>query len=738
VIAGGLLLLAAAAAILFFVVRRGPARWGDETVMPPQLADAISEFDAGRASSGFQRIDAYRERWYDPLWDRRACDLEAFRAAADGQKPRALAALARRRSFGADPLAVPAAALRADLLLQSGQAAAASAAAAEAGALWPGAAPLRPVALDALETWVRAEIAQGRGSAALETLRRVAESVVPSLSPQALLIQSRLQTESGDTAGAARVLKILWSRWPGSPESEEAMRLLRALPSAAGSWTASDLPLVRDRALALLRQGDEAGSLAAWNLLVSAVPALRSDPRVRTGFGAAYAASGEARRAVAALPQRVSDADLSIELRLARAAIAAAGGRRAVAESLLQPLRAAGVPAHAQARAQILMAEAADRAGAAPASIAAWKTALALLPPGGETDRLRWKAALVAIEARRHDDAISLLRPLDHDGALAGYRSASVFWRARSAEALPRPDEARALYTETVQRFRNDYYGIRAAVRLGQTPAPNGRRDLARATAPGVRDDTPLPVPPAAGAPPAAAAAIQAAAEFELLHLTRSAAPLWEQAAEAVPGRADLQARVADLLLARRDLPAARQAILAAYPGLLSEANPELPRRFAKALCPDEYAPVITSASTAAGLDPHLVAGLILQESVFDPRAVSRAGALGLMQVLPGTGRELARSLGLGAVSRERLFDPGVNVRIGSVHLAALVRQYGGRVEPALAAYNAGAARADRWWAGANGDVERFVEVIPFTETRLYVKRISGNRRLYGLLYGTR
>jgi soluble lytic murein transglycosylase len=126
---------------------------------------------------------------------------------------------------------------------------------------------------------------------------------------------------------------------------------------------------------------------------------------------------------------------------------------------------------------------------------------------------------------------------------------------------------------------------------------------------------------------------------------------------------------------------------------------------------------------------------LIRQESTFLPDAISRAGAVGLMQVLPSTGRALARRERL-PYSRHRLFNPEYNLRLGITHLAALVSSYGS-IEKALAAYNAGEHRVAAWTA--NGDYAEpaeFVESIPFTETREYVQIVMRNAEVYRRLYG--
>ncbi len=136
------------------------------------------------------------------------------------------------------------------------------------------------------------------------------------------------------------------------------------------------------------------------------------------------------------------------------------------------------------------------------------------------------------------------------------------------------------------------------------------------------------------------------------------------------------------------------------------------------------------------GLDPALVAGLIRQESLFNPRAVSSAGAVGLMQILPSTGRALARSEGIRPFSRSMLREPDVNIRLGTRFVADLLGSYGGSLAEMLSAYNAGSGRLDRWRAQPeHDDAELFVERIPFPETREYVRTVQQNARIYAAIY---
>jgi soluble lytic murein transglycosylase len=143
----------------------------------------------------------------------------------------------------------------------------------------------------------------------------------------------------------------------------------------------------------------------------------------------------------------------------------------------------------------------------------------------------------------------------------------------------------------------------------------------------------------------------------------------------------------------------------------------------------------LIESSRENGLDPALVASLIRQESNFNPRATSPVGARGLMQLMPPVGRTLARSKGIAGYTDESLYDPAINIELGTTHLAALLRRTS-NLERVLAAYNAGESRVARWItkAGAS-DPEIFTERIPFVETRDYVRAIVRNRAFYGMLY---
>jgi tetratricopeptide (TPR) repeat protein len=158
--------------------------------------------------------------------------------------------------------------------------------------------------------------------------------------------------------------------------------------------------------------------------------------------------------------------------------------------------------------------------------------------------------------------------------------------------------------------------------------------------------------------------------------------------------------------------------------------------RLLRIVFPFPHREVIVREARARGLDPFFVAGLIRQESMFHPSIASSAGAIGLMQLLPGTAQEVARSLGI-RYERARLDDPEYNVRLGTQYLAQMLRRFDGRAEDALSAYNAGPGRITQWRQRPEyRDRDVFMEHIPFRETRHYVKVVQQNTRIYTALYG--
>ena len=155
-------------------------------------------------------------------------------------------------------------------------------------------------------------------------------------------------------------------------------------------------------------------------------------------------------------------------------------------------------------------------------------------------------------------------------------------------------------------------------------------------------------------------------------------------------------------------------------------AAPDLVRQVTHPL---EYEAEIRASATEFGVEPSLVAAVIKAESRFDPEATSSRGAYGLMQLLPETARFVSERTGISGDFR----DPETNIRIGTRYLSYLQSRYEGDQRLALAAYNSGEGRVDRWLSRGDFDVSRD---IPFAETHDYVRNVTESQKVYEDLYG--
>jgi soluble lytic murein transglycosylase len=160
------------------------------------------------------------------------------------------------------------------------------------------------------------------------------------------------------------------------------------------------------------------------------------------------------------------------------------------------------------------------------------------------------------------------------------------------------------------------------------------------------------------------------------------------------------------------------------------------PRKFWELLFPLPYRDDLDRTARAEGIDPFLLAGLIRQESEFNPQALSHANAYGLTQVRPVTGRQYARKAGILRLSNRMLFQPETNLKLGAAIFHGMLDHNDGKIERTLAAYNAGPNRTVEWlgWNQYREPAE-FVESIPFTETRDYVQAVMRNADVYRRLY---
>jgi soluble lytic murein transglycosylase len=364
-----------------------------------------------------------------------------------------------------------------------------------------------------------------------------------------------------------------------------------------------------------------------------------------------------------------------------------------------------------------------------------YKTVYETFPDQPMAASSHWRVAWSAY-IRRKRDARELLR--EHVARYPGHPSAgaALYFLGRLSEADADYTAARTFYTRLAAQFPNYYYGILARERMTQPVI----------VAAGVSEKTvqflrPIAFPAHKPAVPRDADADTALRIARARLLESAGLPDLAQTELRFGARNGGQAYLLAMELARAaKTPHERlHSIKSAAPDYLAMSLEDAPSAFWQLLFPLPYEKDLVRNAQQQSLDPYMVAALIRQESEFDPQALSAKHAYGLTQVEPATGRALARRAGIKRFSNRALFQPAINLKLGSYYLRALLDQWGGKWEETLASYNAGKSRVNEWitWNQYQEPAE-FVESIPFTETREYVEAVLRNATVYRQLYATK
>lgn len=472
-----------------------------------------------------------------------------------------------------------------------------------------------------------------------------------------------------DTTGLAAEVRSRWLTGRRLPnECEPAFRWLRA---------AGELPddLVAQRALLLLDSGqaDFARTIASRLPPEAAAPLLQRADFIENP---ARMLDAWLRGAAGAVPSEVV---LSAWTRLARNAPDAASTRYAA------------LAEHVQTR------EERDALALALAKGLAWDREPGALDyfarvssEGFDHVGREWwvRAALWAGDWSTARDALARMTPAQQ--ADWSWR----YWTARAAEASDDSGTAKALYEATLAG--DNYYSAMAAARLGQPIVP--RLEPIPRHAPTVESI-------------GANVAFQRVRELALVGLRELATVEWRHAYASLPEEQRLQAIHLAASWEIHDIAIAT----ASNNGLFNDYTLLYPRPFATE---------VAAAAALTAVEPHLLYGVLRQESLFRADATSAAGALGIAQLTPATARETAQRWRLPAPTRTDLFVPAVGITLGAARIAELLARFDAQAPLALGAYNAGEAAAKRWLPPRPVDSDVWIENIPYNETRAYVRRV--------------
>ena len=288
-------------------------------------------------------------------------------------------------------------------------------------------------------------------------------------------------------------------------------------------------------------------------------------------------------------------------------------------------------------------------------------------------------------------------------------RRQAEYWRARSIEHAGKKEEAAAIYRALAGAPYSDLY-VAFSVAHGaahQDPPVNPLK-MKRPDWPQIAEQN-MPVE------------LRLAYELTALNNGRDAR-LEIQKNLNRKNQPYADALLADLYNSTGDMLLMMRSARRAFPELATVEQDAVPAYFLRMYYPTKYQDDILTNAKKNNVDPYLVMGLIHQESYYNPSARSPVGAVGLMQLMPPTAREIAKRIGSSAHAE----DPHVNIRLGTYYFKQLTDMFNGSQLLAVASYNAGMGNVMRWRRAApKRPLDEFVESMPFQETRNYVKRVQ-------------
>jgi soluble lytic murein transglycosylase len=582
------------------------------------------------------------------------------------------------------------------------------------------------------------------------------------LAPRALLLAATLASSGGDEPAAHAALKRLLERYPDSAEVPEALylvgqtaearqqndvaaaayRQLRVLaPTTAYAEAAGDrlselmaggtpLPPISmseriDRAERLLKGGvpktasDEAEAIVTESR--DAGIALRA-LRVVADAAARLKRYEAAARALELAVNR-APAEQRVRLRLDQARMLIRAGQASKAQPILTQISTTGTEAEA-ADALALHAGALEDGGRDAEAAALYRQIASRFPNRNVAGEAMWRLGWIAwLRGDVGAAGEQWTRLAEAPGGRA-FRREALYWRARAVEHVRGRDAAEPLYVKLLTEAPRSYYGMLAARRGTRAPEAPSRSATAA-------------FPPK---PEEAVAADPSFARVDLLRRIGLVEYAWEELEDVVRASVGDHVRLYGASAAYVRDERYHMALRIArrhFVMLADSGDPALPRAFWEIVYPLGWRNEVAEAAKRAGLDPYLVAAVVREESSYYPRAVSRAGARGLMQLMPATARPMADLRGLAFEGGSLLDDPRANLDIGASFLSGLLKEFG---DPrlALAAYNAGPKRVRDWWkARRTNDMEAWVEQIPYDETRHYVKRVTLSWEEYRRIYAS-
>jgi peptidoglycan lytic transglycosylase len=552
----------------------------------------------------------------------------------------------------------------------------------------------------------------------------------------ALLLAAKAYEQSGNSASALANYRRLYFFAPASTEAAEAAAALTRLNSVTSSANVAEALARAGKLYAAKRFSEayDAYTNGFSSFPNSATPELQSRRAIAAANARRYP---EATAALATIPtsnEGRAEAMFNLALSYGRAR------QWAQARSTADEMRRTLPNSAWTTRTFVQLGQRAEEAKDNVNASYYYRAVVSFSPGNAEVTPAQFYIAWQAHDSKNFAESSRLLT--EHLAVYAGnnsdFRGKAAYWAARDSERAGKLAEARAIYQGLLARYDANWYGYLAKQRLD---------DMTRNGTAAAKD---FPADSLVGRAVANLQTVTVAEETagpnederiaKADQLSIAATEDWaleelNTAVAVAPSSPRVNLAIAKIYRAKEDNVQALNILKRSYPDY-SQMKPEEMRRDEwDVFYPLAYWDIITQESRARSLDPYQVAGLIRQETVFNPRAVSSARAYGLMQLLVPTGITTARREGLNrTITMDSLFEPRLNIQLGTAYFKDQIDKYG-RIEYVAAAYNAGPGRVVQWRASLPLQMDEWQEAVPFRETRLYIQGVVRNTLQYRRLY---
>ncbi len=352
-----------------------------------------------------------------------------------------------------------------------------------------------------------------------------------------------------------------------------------------------------------------------------------------------------------------------------------------------------------------------------------YKKLILKFPKSKFYERAKWQLAWLNFRAEKYLEALKGFQEIVEISNRRELVSSAFFWAGVTAKKSNQPRLATQIFQRCINRYRRNYYGHLCSDHLLKFRQKTDSRILALDSIHKNYINSWLKRPKELSKKKS----FQIARILSSLGLHKFAAEEYKRSGT----HQYFKFQAAKSYYLSGEKSKALRIIFSSFKKILYSGGKNIPKEFWNIAYPIEKI-----KNKPRNTDVYLLHSIIKAESLFDRNAISTAGAIGMMQLMPKTARRVSKKYGIKFKSKFDLFNASMNKKIGAYHMQDLLKTFNGEIVPVIASYNAGRSTVSKWWKNRkNQSIEIFIEQIPYLETRKYVKKVLGYYREYKNIY---